>query len=277
MNARVALRWAGRPSLGPIATSIPTLLTFQRHKSSGWFGFGGSKDERKAPAAAPESEISIADAQLQRGDLAGNTLFDQEEMTEGGFPVLPVVNPLIIDPERHKWTWPKRADAREHRRRGRLSKKEQIMQTEKELLAKSHMFKTSLKKLGPIARQIAGKSLDHAITQMKFSPKKAARDVLGHLKQAKNEAILHRRMDPGQTYIEQAWVGRGPFEFASSHRAKGRIDRLRLPYTSLTVVLKEEKTRIRIMKEKEEKYMRKKPWVQLPSRAIYGQTQYYRW
>lgn len=45
----------------------------------------------------------------------------------------------------------------------------------------------------------------------------------------------------------------------------------------ITVVLKEQVTRDRIAKEKEEKRLRKKPWEQLPSRPLVGQTQYYRW
>jgi hypothetical protein len=45
----------------------------------------------------------------------------------------------------------------------------------------------------------------------------------------------------------------------------------------ITVVLKEEVTRQRIAAEKEAKKLRKGPWVQNPSRPIYGQQQYYRW
>lgn len=139
----------------------------------------------------------------------------------------------IRDPNREHWAWPKRATAREVRRRGRLTKREMLLQTEKEHLAKSHMFKTSVKKLAPIARQIQGKKIEDAIIQMRFSPKGAARDVLGHLYAARNESVVRRKMDPEQTYIEQAWVGRGTYGKEQNHRARGRIDILRLPYTSL--------------------------------------------
>lgn len=233
MNTRTALRWLPRPiaaSIHPHPHPTSALVQQIRHKS--WFGFGGSsKDEPKAADVTTptvDSTPSEVIPTIERGDLARNTLFEDESIPGA----LPSVNPLIRDPERDKWTWPKRADAREHRRRGRLTKKEHIMQTEKAHTAKSHFFKTSLKKLGPIARQIAGKNIDDAIVQMRFSLKKAARDVLGHLNQAKNEAILKRSMDPKVTYIEQAWVGRGEYQTKMSHRAKGRIDQLRLPYTS---------------------------------------------
>lgn len=235
MNTRIALRWLPRPvasSLHPHSIPHPTSILVQQIRHRSWFGLGGSsKDEPKAAdvtASAVDNPPSEVIPTIERGDLASNTLFEDESIPGA----LPSINPLIRDPERGKWTWPKRADAREHRRRGRLTKKEHIMQTEKAHTAKSHFFKTSLKKLGPIARQIAGKSIDEAIVQMRFSVKKAARDVLGHLNQAKNEAILKRSMDPKVTYIEQAWVGRGEYQTKMSHRAKGRIDQLRLPYTS---------------------------------------------
>jgi len=69
-----------------------------------------------------------------------------------------------------------------------------IARTERSHLSKSPFFKTSLKKLGPLARQIAGKSIDEAIMQMRFSTKKAARDVHKHLIQARNEAVAIRGM-----------------------------------------------------------------------------------
>lgn len=230
MNTHIAFRWLPRPVVSPLRPHPTSVLLQQiRHKS--WFGLGGSKDEPKpADVTTPTNDV-LADMSntVARGDLAGNTLFEDDLTPEG----LPTIDPLIRDPERHKWTWPKRADAREHRRRGRLTKKERILQTEKAHTAKSHFFKTSLKKLGPLARQIAGKNIDDAIVQMRFSVKKAAGDVLGHLNQARNEAVLKRAMDPKVTYIEQAWVGRGEYKTEMSHRAKGRMDQLRLPYTSL--------------------------------------------
>ncbi|KAI1933313.1 39S ribosomal protein L22, mitochondrial [Ophidiomyces ophidiicola] len=211
------------------------------------------------------------------------------------------------------------------RRRGRLTAKEQIMQSERESSSKSHFFKTSLKKLGPLARQIAGKNIDDAILQMRFSKKKAAKDVKAFLEHAKNEAIVSRGMglgrlptqsetseqtdasttatstpantasplhlrlkdgtrhtvtDPTSIYISQAWVGRGPFGKELSHRGRGNIHILRPPHTSVSVVLKEEKTRIREWREREEKLIRQrrtKVWRQLPDRKVTMRNQFYAW
>lgn len=45
----------------------------------------------------------------------------------------------------------------------------------------------------------------------------------------------------------------------------------------ITVVLKEEKTRIRLYEEREEKLRNRKVWTQLPNRPITAQRQYYSW
>lgn len=165
-----------------------------------------------------------------------------------------------------------------------------------------------MKKLGPLARQIAGKNIDDAILQMRFSKKKAAKDVKEFLEQAKNEAVVIRGMglpkaegeeqgnlpvtitlkdkkrltinDPSSIYISQAWVNRGPYGRDFDHRARGNINILRPPYTGISVVLKEEKTRIREWQEREQREVKRretKPWVQLPDRKVTAQNQYYSW
>jgi ribosomal protein L22 len=144
------------------------------------------------------------------------------------------------------------------RSRGRLSKTALLKRTERESLAKSHFFKTSVKKLGPLARQIAGKTVEDAIVQMRFSKKKAAKEVLEHLEYARNEAIVRRGMGLGhvngtkgepvqirlrdgkkkviadrtQLFIDQAWVGRGPYGREPDYRARGQIYIMRPPKTS---------------------------------------------
>ncbi|KAA8647150.1 hypothetical protein EYZ11_009891 [Aspergillus tanneri] len=215
----------------------------------------------------------------------------------------------VLDPRpQARIRWERKMVIREVRRRGRLSKTEQILRTERESLSKSHWFKTSIKKLGPLARQIAGKNIDEAMLQMRFSKKKAAKDVLEHLEHAKNVAIVRYGMglgavegatstqkpititlasgerktitDPTSIYIEQAWVNRGPYGYDYDHRARGQINLLRPPHTSLSVVLKEEKTRIREWQDREAESQRKRKaqlWTQLPDRKISAQNPYYSW
>lgn len=215
----------------------------------------------------------------------------------------------VLDPRPEaRRTWERKMITREIRRRGRISKAVQIARTERESLTKSHWFKTSIKKLVPLARQISGKNIDEAIVQMRFSKKKAAKDVLEHLEHAKNIAAVRNGMgmsepgdkdakrnpttiilksgekmkitDPSAIYIAQAWVNRGPYGRDYDHRARGQINLLRPPYTGLSVILKEERTRIREWEDRETKALRQRRsqlWTQLPDRPIYGQNQYYSW
>lgn len=200
--------------------------------------------------------------------------------------------------------WERKMIIREIRQRGRLSKAEHILRTERHSTSKSHWIKTSIKKLNPLANQIAGKNVDEAILQMRYSDKKVSKDVRELLEHARNEAVARMGMgmqqdhgltpitvtlktgqrkkitNPTAIYIDQAWVNRGPFDKASNHRARGRIEMLRLPYTSISVLLKEERTRIREWQDREAAEKRRrvtKLWTPLPDRKIYHQNQYFSW
>lgn len=167
--------------------------------------------------------------------------------------------------------WQRKMVIRDIRGRNRLSKTEKILRTERQHLVKSPLIKTSVKKLYPLARQIAGKPLQEAMVQMRFSKKKAAQDVLKHLEYARDRAVVVRGMGLGRVrgaeeegegareeegvvvedkkgrrrvvgdrsamYVDEAWVGRGKYESGSDHRARGQIHRLRLPYTSESFLL----------------------------------------
>ena len=205
---------------------------------------------------------------------------------------------MALDPKpKARLRWQRKMVARTIRKRGRLTRAEEILRTERESLLRSHFFKTSVKKLVPLARQIAGKRIDEAILQMRFSPKKAAQDVFEHLKHSKNVAIARHGMgmgnvptgsdtdtketsvskttskpitvtlksgkrrvisNPTAIYIAQAWVNRGPFDLSYKQRARGRIDTMRRPYTGVSVLLKEEKTLIREWEERDAKALRQR-------------------
>lgn len=220
----------------------------------------------------------------------------------------------VIDPDpASRSRWERKKVIQMITRGGRLSRQEVLKRTEREHTVKSHMMKTSVKKLGMLARQIAGKRLDDAITQMRFSGKKVAQEVRKQLEFARDEAVVMRGMGLGQVgsgdaelataeregkpesgkpltirlksgarhtvpdksaiYISQAWVGRGPYGQLPDYRARGRVYIMRTPWTSLSVVLKEEGTRVREYEEREEKRAkrrRERVWVPLPDRPVNG-------
>lgn len=164
-----------------------------------------------------------------------------------------------LDPDpRARRRWERKMVMRDVRRGGRLSKPQLIKRTEREITSKSPMLKTSTKKLGMLARQIAGKPIEEAIVQMRFSKKKAAKDIRKHLEYARDEAIVKRGMGLGDAegtkgepaeietkegrrmlvedrtgiYVDQAWVGRGSYGVAYDYRARGKLNIMRPPHTS---------------------------------------------
>lgn len=83
--------------------------------------------------------------------------------------------------------------------------------------------------------------------------------------------------DPSEIYIDQAWVGRGESWKTPEFRARGMINLLNHRTTSFSVLLKEEKTRMRISEEIKKKRDNRKLWVALPDRPVTAQRQYCLW
>jgi ribosomal protein L22 len=205
-----------------------------------------------------------------RGGLASSSIFEDEEIAgpkpkdifvEQANKPSSARNPYSMsaaldpDPDGRK-RWERKMVIREITKRGRLSRAQMLKRQERELLSKSHDFKTSVKKLVPLAKQITGKTVEEAIVQMRFSKKKAAKDVKEHLEHARNEAIVRRGMglggkkdftpikiqtkdgkrvkveDPTTLYVAQAWCGKGLFGRSPDYRARGRVNIMKNRTTS---------------------------------------------
>ncbi|KAF2169290.1 hypothetical protein M409DRAFT_65005 [Zasmidium cellare ATCC 36951] len=308
---------------------------------------------RNNPQEAQSGRIKIPEGMGQAGDIANSSIFEDERRAQkqtdseskdgvdgdsvrvGGIARDPRAMATVLDPNPSaREQWEKRQVVKMIRKNGRLTKEQFIKRTEREHLAKSHNMKTSVKKLGMLARQIAGKTIDDAIVQMRFSKKKVAQEVLKQLEAARDEAVVMRGMglgngarkeaedfnessssvtgttsqtleetaslerkphtvdiqlksgqrhtvsDRSKIYIDQAWVGRGPYGKLPDYRARGRIYMMRTPWTSLSVVLKEEATRVREWEQREAKRQRQlkaKAWKMLPDKPIQIQRQWYSW
>jgi len=333
-----------RPQARLLQSSTPQCLhastTLSLTARRTFFGLFGKKKSNSGNPVLDEFLKKTPDKNnptIQRGDLASSSIFDDSNL-EGTTPDAPKAGKsktgeievhgdkrsayrmaTVLDPRpRARERWQRKMVIRQMKRGGRLNKEDFIARTERSSATRSPNFKTSVKKLNPLARQIAGKTLDEAITQMRFSKKKVAREVLEHLELARDEAIVSRGMglggvvpsgeseqdkaevlpafeardiflkdgkrhhvaDPSKMYIDQAFVGRGPFGKLPDYRARGQMYMIRTPWTHLTVKLKEEATRVREWEEREEKRKRarlNKVWVPLPDRPIQGQRQWYSW
>lgn len=305
------------------------------------FNFFGSRSKREPAGASSATTNPVLDEYLKRkpttgqpsiirGDLASTSIFDADRQIQerdadasspdavsapghetkiGGQVRNPATMAAVLDPQPiARERWQRKMVIRDVRKGGRLNDPLFIKRTERESASRSHNFKTSTKKLGMLARQIAGKTVDDAIVQMRFSKKKAAQDVLAYLEYARDEAVVTRGMglgaldaasaeakkveiqlkdgkrhtvsDKSKMYIDQAWVGRGPYGKAPDYRAKGRVNIMYTPWTSLSLILKEEATRVREYEQREEKRRRqreKNVWHPLPDRPIVGQRQWFSW
>ena len=166
------------------------------------------------------------------------------------------------DPDpRSRVRWERKAVMRMVRRNGRESRREIIRRTEREMRFRSPFLPTSVKKLMHISRQVAGKNVDDALVQMRYSKKKMSREVGHFLGVARDRAVVEHGMglgkpngeilekprkikdsegnwmvvsDPTRIYIAQAWVGRGPWRGQRLvHLGRGRKSVHMKPSTSM--------------------------------------------
>ncbi|UNI15631.1 39S ribosomal protein L22, mitochondrial [Purpureocillium takamizusanense] len=213
---------------------------------------------------------------------------------------------MVTDPDpRARMRWHRKKVIQMIRTNGHVTERERLARTERQLLHQSSFLPTSVKKLVMLSRQIAGKPVDDAIAQMQWSKKKMAAEIKYYLEEARDLAVAQRGMglgkangevldkprkiqtkegkwidiaDPTRMYIAQSWVGRGPWRGKSiDYKGRGRMGVIQHPSTSFTVLLKEEKTRIREHEERVAKKKAKGPWVHHPNRSIHGQRPYYTW
>ncbi|GAB0135252.1 hypothetical protein EsDP_00003597 [Epichloe bromicola] len=339
MSLRLASRrlaLSGSPSIAPLATALLSSKPSSQRRSKwsvnifkGW-GKSGSKEGTASAARSPDPTSAELDdpkkraAFLERnmhGSVSDNIFQDEIEAAKPPPPSAAAEEAsasqrpeqktrentaMVTDPDpRSRIRWQRRKVIQMVRNNGAISKQERVKMTERQLLHKSHFMPTSVKKLVMLSRQIAGKSVDDAITQMTWSKKKMAAEVKYYLEEARDLAIAQRGMglgkvngetfekprkiqtkdgswiqvyDPTRMYIAQSWVGRGPWRGKEiDYKGRGRTGLIQHPSTSFTILLKEEKTRIREYEELVAKKTAKGPWVHLPNRRVYGQRPYYSW
>lgn len=168
---------------------------------------------------------------------------------------------MVTDPDpRSRIRWQRRKVIQMVRSNGAVSREERIKASERQLLHRSHFMPTSVKKLVMLSRQIAGKPVDEAISQMQWSKKKMAAEVKYYLEEARDLAIAQRGMglgkvngevlekprkiltkdgkwievtDPTRMYVAQSWVGRGPWRGKEiDYKGRGRMGIIQHPSTS---------------------------------------------
>ncbi|KAI3322612.1 ribosomal protein L22/L17 [Xylariaceae sp. AK1471] len=326
---------AARANIARPSLHLQYLLPRTQRRNAWFSGFkwpGQKTSATSSPLAnaltkREEQERKLAERLSSR--TQGTTIFDEEikgveaqqnagkQLTPGapegsGPPSSPIAYSKMkehmeraLDPDpRWRVRYQKKKIMQIVRSNGKLSRQELIKQSEKELTSTSEVLPTSTKKLVHLSHQIVGKTVDEAITQMRYSKKKMAREVKYQLEEARDMAVASRGMglgaqtseiltkrkiqtkdgkkvevhDPTRLYIDQSWVTKGPYRAAkTNYHARGRMSVMWRPTTRISVVLKEEKTRIRQHDERVTKEAKKAPWVHLPNRPVTAQRPYYSW
>lgn len=108
-----------------------------------------------------------------------------------------------------------------------------------EALAFGKFFRTSTQKLNLIAEVIRGKSAEAALAELTFSRRRLAREVKKVLQSAIANAENNHQLDVDQLVVSEATVGRTMIMKRWRARARGRVGRIRKPFSNIRVVVRE--------------------------------------
>lgn len=108
-----------------------------------------------------------------------------------------------------------------------------------EAQAVGRMIRVSPQKLNLVAQMIRGKSVDKALAELAFSPKRAAKDVRKVLRSAVANAEENHQLDVDELVVAEAYVGKQAVMRRFRARARGRVGRIEKFFSQVTVVVRE--------------------------------------
>ena len=90
---------------------------------------------------------------------------------------------------------------------------------------------------------IKGKKVDEALRDLEFARKKVAKDVSKTVKSAISNAENNYQFDIDNLFVKEAYVGKSLVMKRYRPRAKGRASPIKKPFSRITIVLEEKKTK----------------------------------
>jgi len=108
-----------------------------------------------------------------------------------------------------------------------------------EAKAYAKAMRTSPRKLNVVAQSIRGLSAAQALSELAFSRRRVAREVRKVLQAAIANAENNHQLDVDRLVVAEASVGRAFYLRRFRPKARGRVGRIRKPYSNLTVVVRE--------------------------------------
>ena len=101
--------------------------------------------------------------------------------------------------------------------------------------------RSSVRKLNPILKSIVGKKADVAIRDLEFSEKRITRDVRKTISSAIANAENNFQYDIDKLIVKEAYCGKKIVMKRFRPRAKGRAAPILKPWSSVTIILSENK------------------------------------
>ena len=102
-------------------------------------------------------------------------------------------------------------------------------------------IRSSVRKLNPILKGIVGKKVDVAMRDLEFSEKRITRDIRKTLNSAVANAENNFQYDIDKLIVKEAYCGKKIIMKRFRPRAKGRAAPILKPYSSVTIILSEQK------------------------------------
>ena len=113
----------------------------------------------------------------------------------------------------------------------------------KQKIAKSinNNVRSSVRKLNPILKDIVGKKVEVAIRNLEFSEKRVTKDIKKTINSAVANAENNFQYDIDKLIVKEAYCGKKITMKRFRPRAKGRAAPILKPYSSITIILSEQK------------------------------------
>jgi len=123
-----------------------------------------------------------------------------------------------------------------------MGKKKRNNKTDNKLVRSVNKnIRSSTRKLKPILRNIVGKKVDIAIRDLTFSDKRICKDIKKTISSAVANAENNFQYDIDKLIVKEAYCGKQIVMKRFRARAKGRAAPILKPYSSITIILSENK------------------------------------
>lgn len=106
-------------------------------------------------------------------------------------------------------------------------------------MANLRMVRVSPRKLNLVAQMIRGKSVERALNELSFSPKRIALDVKKTLMSAVANAENNHELDIDKLYVSEATVGKALVMKRLDIRGRSKAGRIRKPFSHLRIIVSE--------------------------------------